>query len=69
MDVSRGGGVMIGCHSRIYSERLDLSDIASDVPNIDFLGCKLTLNYFVFYVVIVYISPSITSSKTENFLL
>lgn len=67
MDVSRGGGVLLGFHNRLSSQLLDLSHISSVVPNIDFLGCRLALNYFVFYVFIVYIPPSITSAEAETF--
>lgn len=38
------------------------------MPNIDFLGCKITLNYFLFYVFVVYIPPSTICAEVETFL-
>ena len=60
---------MLALNKDISSERLDLSNITNSVPNIDLLGCKLVLNYFVAYLFIVYIPPStsITNAEVETF--
>lgn len=68
VDASRGGGVLLGFSNKLAVERLNLSMICDRVPLIDFLGCKLTVNYFVFYMFIVYIPPSATDAHLEVFL-
>ena len=53
MDVTRGGGVLLGVRHDITASKVDLSVIEDLIPVIDILGCKLHF-FITFYMFLLF---------------
>lgn len=62
-----GGGVLLAFKSHIKSEVLDVSLFDMNFPAIDFLAVKCSINFYSFFILALYIPPSISINEFELF--
>lgn len=62
-----GGGVLIALKNNITYKIVDLSNIYLQIPLIDVILCKCTINSYVFYILALYIPPDISTNELEAF--
>ena len=64
LNVSRGGGVLIGVRHDLISSRIDLSYLEAQLPAIDVVGCRVVIHGKSVYLFVIYIQPN---SPTEHY--
>ena len=62
-----GGGVLLGIKNSVKSEAVDLTFFNINFPSIDILACKCIVSHKIFYVLSLYIPPSISFDEFELF--
>lgn len=63
---TRRGGVLVAVRSKMEPERINLVDITDTTPVIDLVGCKITVSYFVFYLIVIYAPPTTSVNDLET---
>ena len=58
LNVSRGGGVLIGVRHDLVSSRIDLSYLEAQLPAIDVVGCRVVIHGKSVYLFVIYIQPN-----------
>ena len=69
LNLSRGGGVLIGTNSSFHSERLDFSQASfSSLPSVDIVGVKIIHHNIVYYLILIYIPHTLNASNLSILL-
>lgn len=69
VQLSKGGGALLAVDSNLNIDPVDMSYITNTLVNIDIVGCKCFLNnYYILYIYVTYIPPSISVNELELFL-
>ena len=63
-----GGGVLLAIKNIIQCSIIDTPFLTNNFPDIDLLICKCTLNYKSFYILLLYIPPSVSLELLTAFL-
>lgn len=67
--LSKGGGALLAVKSEFFSEPVNLSYILDNLPLVDIVGCKCLINnFFILFIYVIYIPPSISVEHFELFL-
>ena len=64
LNVSKGGGVLIGVKQNLISNKIDLSNLVTQLPAVDVVGCRMVINGKTIYLFVIYIQPN---SPTDYF--
>lgn len=62
---SRGGGVLLSVHQRFKSSRI-MFQRGDLLPHIDIVGVRVSFDYFLMLVFVVYVPPPITLNDLDN---
>ena len=65
LQVSKGGGVLLGIRDKYKSTAMDLTSITSIIPTVDIIGAKVTDTHESLIVLCVYIPPRINFQDFE----
>lgn len=65
--LTRGGGVLLAFRNYISVQNIDVSDVSNNFPMIDMLSCRCKVNNVVFYIILVYIPPSLNTTTFKQF--
>ena len=68
LNVSRGGGVLIGVRHDLVSSRIDLSYLEAQLPAIDVVGCRVVIHGKSVYLFVIYIRLIHLLSTMKHFL-
>ena len=67
MEVSRGGGVLLGVKNDFKATPIDLREMNVNVAKVDIVECKVYFNFTSVYIFVVYIPPNVTWMELLNF--
>ena len=64
---TRGGGVVVAIKNSFSVSKLDLSELISNIPLVDIVGCKINFLAYSLYIFALYIPPHMPVQDLESF--